>query len=88
MCAGVREDWTNIESNDPDWQNLSAIAQESARRPEAWLEQRHIYDTLSDDPIFAPAFCRWLQVIWSKGSLAALEAYIGQAQNVKSETSG
>ena len=88
MCAGVREDWTNIESNDPNWQNLSEIAQESARRPEAWLEQRHIYDTLSEDPIFAPAFCRWLQVIWSKGSLAALEDYIGQAQNVKSETSG
>jgi mannitol 2-dehydrogenase len=88
MCAGVREDGTIITNNDPDWQNLSAIARESARRPEDWLEQRHIYDTLSDDPLFAPAFCRWLQLIWSKGSLAALQTYVGRAQNVNREISG
>lgn len=81
MCAGVRDDGTRISDNDPDWTELSAVARVSAQRPAAWLEQQHIYGTLGDNPEFSEAFCRWLQFIGSKGSLAALEAYVGQAES-------
>lgn len=86
MCAGIRDDGSIIKENDPNWRHLSAIARESARRPIAWLEQPQIYDELAGDPIFAPAFCRWLQLIWSEGSFTALQAYVGRIQNAESET--
>lgn len=88
MCAGVRDDGTIISDNDPDWQGLSAVSRESARRPAAWLEQRQFYDDLVNDTIFEPAFCRWLRLIWSEGSLVALQTYVGSPQDSKRETAG
>lgn len=80
MCAGVRDDGSLIQDNDPDWQRLSEVARESAQQPSAWLQQQQIYGDLADDPVFAPAFNRWLRLIEASGSLAALQAYVGQAQ--------
>ena len=76
MCAGTRDDGTAIFANDPDWDRLTDVAQQSEQRPIAWLEQGHIYGNLVDHPVFAPAFCRWLERVWSKGSLASLKAYL------------
>ncbi|MQQ07539.1 mannitol dehydrogenase family protein [Epibacterium sp. SM1979] len=81
MCTGVRDDGTSIEDNDPNWERLKAVAQESAQRPAAWLEQHQIYGDLANDPIFEPAFCRWLQMISSKGGLATLQSYLENVQN-------
>ncbi|SCZ67350.1 mannitol 2-dehydrogenase [Epibacterium ulvae] len=83
MCAGVRDDGTTIKANDPDWQRLSEIAQKSEQRPTIWLEQPQVYGDLVEDPVFKPAFCRWLRMLWSEGSLASLQAYLDQAQNSK-----
>ena len=77
MCAGIREDGSKIAPNDPSWQSLVAAAREARHRPEAWLEQRHIYGDLSDREAFRDCFCRWLQMIWSHGAAVALRDYAG-----------
>ncbi len=76
MCAGVREDGSTIEPNDPDWSDLSNVANAARVRPHAWLEQRNIYGTLADEPRFAEAFENWLGVILSEGTVAALDRYV------------
>ncbi len=78
MCEGTREDGSIIEPNDPHWGDLSAVAASARLRPMAWLEQRRFYGTLGEDPRFASTFARWLDLIWSQGTAAALARYIGQ----------
>jgi len=80
MCAGRREDGSKIEANDPLWPQLTEAASAAKTRPMAWLEQRSIYGELADNPRFAAAFCRWLDLIWSEGSAAALTAYVQDNQ--------
>ena len=75
MCEGTREDGSVIEPNDPHWDALRSAAQAARERPMAWLEQRRFYGELADDPVFAPAFERWLALIWTDGTEAALRAY-------------
>jgi len=75
MCEGTRADGTAIEPNDPHWTQLTAVAKEARDRPRAWLEQRPLYGDLADDPRFAPAFERWLRLIWDEGLEAALQRY-------------
>ena len=75
MCAGVREDGTHIEDNDPVWQGLVTAAEAAKHRPMVWLEQRQIYGELVDAPRFSEAFCRWLAMLWNDGCIATLEAY-------------
>lgn len=77
MCEGTREDGSKIEPNDPFWPDLNAAAVAAKDRPRAWLEQRHIYGDLSDDPRFSRAFETWLQKLWSDGTEATLAAYTG-----------
>jgi len=76
MCEGTREDGTQIEPNDPFWDDLTAVAQEARRNPLAWLEMRSFYGDLGDDPRFADAFEKWLRMIWDAGVLATLDAYL------------
>ena len=86
MCAGTREDGTLIKDNDPNWRQISTIAQESAHEPTIWLKQRQIYGDLPDNPMFSTTFGRWLQMIWSKGSVAALQTYLSNSENMEPET--
>ena len=74
MCEGTREDGSVIEPNDPVWGNLQAAARAAKADPQAWLEQRHFYGALADDPVFAPAFADWLRLIWAEGVEAALKS--------------
>ena len=75
MCAGIREDRTVIEPNDPFWDQLSATAGHAKSNPVVWLEMREIYGDLADYPQFADAFSCWLKLIWSDGVRAALKVY-------------
>jgi mannitol 2-dehydrogenase len=75
MCAGTREDGTEIAPNDPAWDMLHAAAAEARDRPAAWLEQTSIYGSLGQDARFAAAFDRWLRMIWSDGTGPALDSY-------------
>ncbi|MDN2580995.1 mannitol dehydrogenase family protein [Aquibium sp. ELW1220] len=76
MCEGTREDGTTISPNDPFWGELQAAARAARERPRAWLEQRQVYGDLAEVPRFAGPFVRWLSLIWSEGSQAALRSYL------------
>ncbi len=75
MCAGTREDGTEIAPNDPHWPALQTAAMAARDDPAAWLAQRQYYGDLADTPAFATAFGRWLAMVWSDGAQAALTAY-------------
>lgn len=75
MCAGFREDGSQIEPNDPYWDSLVAAALAARERPRAWLEQRNIYGDLAGNRRFANAFETWLAMIWEEGTEAAISRY-------------
>jgi mannitol 2-dehydrogenase len=75
MCEGTREDGSKILPNDPIWNRLNVAALAAKDRPNVWLEQRDLYGDLAETPRFADAFARWLNLIWSQGTEAALHSY-------------
>lgn len=77
MCAGQREDGSEIAANDPVWADLMDVARAARTNPQAWLDQRHFYGEIADDARFCEAFTRWLTMLQSDGVRAALTAYIG-----------
>lgn len=76
MCEGTREDGSQIEANDPIWDDLQARAIEARDRPQRWLEMAHIYGDLSGNTRFADAFDHWHRKIRADGVEAALNAYV------------
>jgi len=75
-CYGTTESGKAIEPNDPIWGDLTAIAKAAKYNPRAWLEQRQIYGELAEDPQFEKAFSAWLDMVWTRGTEAALKAYL------------
>jgi mannitol 2-dehydrogenase len=75
MCAGTRENGSEIVANDPIWDALQAVAQAARERPEAWLEQDRLYGDLAQTEAFRDAFVAWLTLIWDEGAVAAMTAY-------------
>jgi mannitol 2-dehydrogenase len=76
MCAGTRENGSDIVPNDPLWGDLTKAAEAAKADPQAWLLQRQFYGVLAEDSGFAPAFGKWLAMIWRDGVEAALQAYL------------
>ncbi len=76
MCEGTREDGSEIAPNDPIWDKLTAAAKAARQDPQAWLDQKDLYGELGEDRRFAEAFGRWLRMIWTEGTEAALAAYL------------
>ncbi|WP_415922356.1 mannitol dehydrogenase family protein [Tateyamaria sp. SN6-1] len=76
MCEGTREDGTQIEANDPHWDDLTRVAKAAKDDPRVWIAQSQFYGTLADDPVFADAFADWLTLIWADGARAAIAAYL------------
>ena len=76
-CAGVSDNGTPIEPNDPNWDALQACAIAAQSNPQAWLEQRTIYGDLADHPTFPATFAAQLARVRDHGCEAALRAYIG-----------
>lgn len=76
MCYGTREDGSTIEPNDPYWDTLQEVARRAKEDPSAWLEQRSTYGDLADNPRFADAFEKWLRMIWTDGTAAAMDSYL------------
>ena len=77
MCAGVREDGSEIAPNDPQWDSLAATAHAAKDRPQTWLEQTHLYGDLHSMEPFSTTFAEWLRTIWDVGTVAALRRYLG-----------
>lgn len=76
MCEGTREDGTEIAPNDPIWDDLTAAARRARTEPQAWLDQRQIYGDLGENRRFAESFSRWLTLITTRGTEAALRTYL------------
>ncbi|MGI3163779.1 mannitol dehydrogenase family protein [Pseudooceanicola sp. 200-1SW] len=77
MCTGTREDGSEIAPNDPQWDALTRLAEIARSTPATWRGQADIYGPLGENPRFALAFDRWLSMIWSQGTEAALADYLG-----------
>nr|WP_237212620.1 mannitol dehydrogenase family protein [Ruegeria lacuscaerulensis] len=78
MCAGVREDGSEIAPNDPQWDDLKKTALASQANPVLWIEQSQFYGDLGRDTHFAEAFASWLTGIWHHGSRVAIADYTAQ----------
>ena len=76
MCAGTREDGSEIAPNDPVWDSLVVAAKAAKSDPQSWIAQRNLYGDLGDDPRFAECFTKWLRLIWRSGTEAALRSYL------------
>ena len=75
MCAGVREDGSEIAPNDPFWDALTARARLARQDPRVWLAQPQVYGDLAGQGGFAACFEAWLSALWSEGTRAVLERY-------------
>jgi len=76
MCAGEREDGSQIEPNDPDWPVLQTAALHARSDPAQWLAQVRIYDALAENHTFTEAFHHWLESLWTHGCRATLNSYV------------
>ncbi|MEL7164374.1 MAG: mannitol dehydrogenase family protein [Pseudomonadota bacterium] len=77
MCAGTREDGSEIAPNDPQWDTLTAFAALSRDAPRHWLTNTSVYGDLGENERFAAAFETQLRAVWDQGSAAAVRAYTG-----------
>ena len=75
-CAGEDDAGSTIEPNDPNWDRLVPVAKAAKADPQAWLDQETIYGAVGQDARFAQAFARWLDLLWSKGTVATLETFL------------
>lgn len=78
MCAGTRDDGTEIEPNDPLWPELQERALAAREHPHVWLEQRAYYGDLADDPGAVAAFSEFLATAWGDGTRACLQSYLAR----------
>lgn len=78
MCHGTREDGSEIEANDPQWDNLQSAAKAARTNPKIWLEQSAIYGEIAKHDVFSSAFTHWLRMIWQHGTAHALAAYTNE----------
>lgn len=74
-CIGKTTDGTVIAPNDPHWLALQHAARQAQTRPDAWLEQRHIYGDLIKTPRFVEAFSAAYHTLQSAGLEVAIATY-------------
>ncbi|GKY95911.1 hypothetical protein MPSEU_000551700 [Mayamaea pseudoterrestris] len=77
-CQGKTESGETIPSNDPDWDNLQKVAEETfTKNPNAWLRMENVYGkTVGNDEGFRENFATWVKVIADNGVEAAMKQYI------------
>lgn len=78
-CYGESDSGKPIAPNDPSWDRLTALAKEARTDPRAWLTMGDIFGPLASNPAYVAAFTAALSNLWSKGTKATLEAYLGNA---------
>ena len=75
-CYGVDETGAEIAPNDPNWDNLQAVAKKAKDDPAAWTSMRVIYGDLADNAAFVAAFTETLNHLWANGAEAAMKRYL------------
>lgn len=76
-CYGESDSGKPIPPNDPSWDRLTALAKVAKADPVAWLSMADIFGPLATDPAYVAAFTTALASLWSRGTTATLEAYLG-----------
>lgn len=76
MCQGEREDGTQIQPNDPNWEALNQAAQKARTDPMQWLNQPGLYGTLASNTRFSESFSHWLNMIYADGVESTIKAYL------------
>lgn len=76
-CHGETDSGRPIAPNDPNWTRLTAQARRAVADPRAWLEMEDVFGDLGVDTRYVEAFCQALERIWSIGTKATLEEYLG-----------
>ncbi|KRB80684.1 mannitol dehydrogenase [Sphingomonas sp. Root710] len=74
-CAGTRDDGAAILSEDPRWPQLNRVARAARSEPGVWLDQRDIYGSVGENPVFREAFARALRRIYGAGVAATLASF-------------
>lgn len=76
MCAGTREDGSQIAPNDPHWDRLVPVARAARETPSEWLAQAQFYGDLGQNQRFTISFETWLRLVWDHGTENAIETYL------------
>lgn len=76
-CNGTTEAGIPIPPNDPDWDRLQACAKAARHDPGQWLQMRHIYGDLSQNPEVLASFSAHLNAIWTHGTEPTLRQFLG-----------
>ena len=82
-CRGTTESGKKCGENDALWDRLNKLALEAPENPQGWLDQKDIYGSVGQNPVFQEAFAKAVKMIDEKGVEGALKEYIAQ----NSETS-
>ena len=75
-CFGTTDSGAVTPPNDPNWDDLTALAATARDNPAAWLGMTAVYGHLGQNAVFAAAFDRALRQLWSDGVAATLQAYL------------
>ncbi len=76
-CAGTDEAGREIPPNDESHADLKARALAAKAEPGAFLSNTRVFGTLGQDAGYAAAFGAALQSLWTRGTAATLETYVG-----------
>jgi len=76
-CYGTTESGRAIAPNDARWPHLTETARRARTDPAAWLAMTDIFGDLGRHPAYAKAFVTALDSIWTTGTAATLDAYLG-----------
>ncbi|MCI5078579.1 mannitol dehydrogenase family protein [Oricola sp.] len=76
-CAGTDDKGNAITIEDIAAERLTRQALAAREDPSAWLSMHDIFGDLGQDPAFADAFAAALNSLWTKGTAATLQDYIG-----------
>jgi mannitol 2-dehydrogenase len=75
-CYGETESGKPIAPNDPNWERLQEAAKRARSDPPAFLELRHIFGDLVDNPNYVRAFSDALSALWARGVRSTLADYL------------
>jgi mannitol 2-dehydrogenase len=75
-CYGETESGKAIAPNDPSWETIQTAAKPARSDPYAFLQLRHIFGGLADNPSYIRAFSEGLSSLWARGVRSTLADYL------------
>ena len=75
-CYGETEIGKPIPPNDPSWDRLQQAAKTARNDPRAFLQSRHIFGDLANNPNYIRAFSDALSALWARGVRSTLADYL------------